>query len=135
MKKRVIAAVVLIPLLLLLALVAPEWIAAVTMGLLLSIGVYEMLYRTGIIRHPRLLLYAMVMAFAVTMWSYLDAVHAYLQLLLLVYTVLLFAEKPCGVLGNPYRELGGTRYRRRHMGRFLMRCCLLKRMHWIRFTA
>lgn len=92
MKKRIIAAVVLVPILLLLTLVAPEWIAALVMSLLLSIGTYEMLYRTGIIRHTRLLLYSMLMAFAVTMWSYFDAVHAYLMLLLLVFTVLLFTE-------------------------------------------
>jgi len=92
MKKRIVAAAVLVPVLLLLALVAPEWIAAVVMSLLLSIGTYELLYRTGIIRHTRLLLYSMLMAFAVTMWSYFDAVRAYLMLLLLVFTVLLFAE-------------------------------------------
>ena len=92
MRKRIIAAVVLIPMLLLLTLVAPEWIAAVVMSILLSIGTYEMLYKTGLIRRTRLILYAMVMAFAVTLWSYFGAMDAYLMLLLLVYTVLLFME-------------------------------------------
>ena len=92
MKKRVIAAVVLIPVLLLLALVAPQWVGALAMGLLLSIGTYELLYQTRLVRHSRLLLYSMAMAFAVTIWSYLDAIHAYLMLLLLVYCVLLFME-------------------------------------------
>ncbi len=92
MKKRVIAAVVLIPALLLLALVAPEWMGALVLSILLSIGTYEMLFRTGIVRHTRLVLYSMAMAFAVTMWSYLDAVHAYLMLLLLVFCVAMFAE-------------------------------------------
>ena len=115
MKKRVIAAVVLIPLLLLLALVAPEWIAAVAMGLLLSIAVYEMLYRTGIIRHARLLLYSMVMAFAVTMWSYLGAIHAYLQLLMLVFTLLLFAEMMMDHVKVRFEMLGAS-----FLGGFLM---------------
>ena len=92
MKKRIVAAVVLVPMLLLLTLVAPEWIAAVVMSILLSIGSYEMLYRTGLVRHPRLILYPMVMAFAVTMWSYFGALQAYLMLMLLVFTLLLFAE-------------------------------------------
>ena len=92
MKKRIVAAAVLIPLLLLLTLVAPEWIAAVVMSILLSIGTYEMLYKTGLVRRSRLILYAMVMAFAVAMWSYFDAMDAYLMLLLLVYTALLFSE-------------------------------------------
>ena len=92
MKKRIVAAVVLVPMLLLLTLVAPEWIAAVVMSILLSIGSYEMLYRTGLVRHPRLILYPMVMAFTVTMWSYFGALQAYLMLMLLVFTMLLFAE-------------------------------------------
>ena len=92
MKKRIVAAAVLIPLLLLLTLVAPEWIAAVVMSILLSIGTYEMLYTTGLVRRSRLILYAMVMAFAVSMWSYFDAMDAYLMLILLVYTALLFSE-------------------------------------------
>ena len=92
MKKRILAAAVLVPMLLLLTLVAPEWVAAVVMGILLSIGTYEMLYKTGLIRRTRLILYAMVMAFAVTMWSYFDAIQAYLMLLLLIFTALLFVE-------------------------------------------
>ena len=92
MKTRVIAAVVLIPVLLLLALVAPEWLGALAMSFLLSIGTYEMLYRTGLVRHSRMILYAMAMAFAVSIWSYLGAMQAYLMLLLLVYLVLLFSE-------------------------------------------
>ena len=92
MKKRIVAAAVLIPLLLLLTLVAPEWIAAVVMSILLSIGTYEMLYTAGLVRRSRLILYAMVMAFVVSMWSYFDAMDAYLMLILLVYTALLFSE-------------------------------------------
>ena len=92
MKKRILAAAVLVPLLLLLTLVAPEWIAAVVMGILLSIATYEMLYKTGLIRRTRLILYSMVMAFCVTMWSYFDAIQAYLMLLMLIFTALLFVE-------------------------------------------
>ena len=96
MKKRILAAAVLVPMLLLLTLVAPEWVAAVVMGILLSIGTYEMLYKTGLIRRTRLILYAMVMAFAVTMWSYFDAIQAYLMLLLLIFTALLFVDMMMG---------------------------------------
>ena len=92
MKTRVIAGAVLVIVLLLLVLVAPKWLAAVVFGLLLAIEAYELLYVTGLVRHTRLLIYSAVMAVLVTVWSYLDAVHAFLVLGVLVFTVLLFAE-------------------------------------------
>ena len=92
MKTRILAAAVLVPILFLLVLVAPTILASVIFGLLLAIGSYELLYRTRLVRHPRLVIYSSVMAFAVVMWSYADAVHAYLVLGVLVFAMLLFAE-------------------------------------------
>ena len=92
MKTRIIAAAVLVPILLILVLIAPKIIAAILFGLLLAIGAYELLYGTGLVRKPRLVLYAAIMSFAVCMWSYMEAVQAYLLLMLLVFCVLLFAE-------------------------------------------
>ena len=56
MKTRIIAAVVLIPVLLLLVLAAPKMIAAVIFASLMTIAAYELLYRTGLVRHARLVL-------------------------------------------------------------------------------
>ena len=92
MKTRVIAAAVLVPVLLLIVLVAPKIVAAVIFGLMLSIGAYELLYRTGVVRHMRLVLYSSVMAFAVTMWSYYGAIHAYALIGVMVFVSLLFVE-------------------------------------------
>ena len=92
MKTRIIAAVVLIPLLLLLVLVAPKWLAAVVFGLVLAIAVYELLFATRLVRHGRLVIYSAAMAFATSIWSYFGAVHAYAVLGILVFLILLFAE-------------------------------------------
>ncbi len=92
MKTRIISAAILVPLLLLLVLVAPKALAAVVMGALLAIGTYELLYRTRLVRHIRLVLYSCAMAFAVTMWSYWGAAHAWLVLLLMAFFILLFSE-------------------------------------------
>ena len=92
MKTRIIAAAVLVPILFLLVLVAPKIVAAIVVGLLLAIGAYELLYRTGLVRHIRLVAYSCVMAFAVTMWSYFGAVHAYALIGVLVFCILLFGE-------------------------------------------
>ena len=92
MKTRIIAAAVLIPVLLILVLAAPKILAALVMGVLMSIGAYELLYGTGLVTHPRLVIYSAVMAFAVAMWSYAGAVHAYAVLGLLIFVMILFGE-------------------------------------------
>ena len=92
MKTRVIASAVLVPVLLIVVLVAPKAVAAVIFGLMLAIAAYELLYRTGLVRHVRLVIYSAAMAFAVSMWSYFGAVHAYAVLGILAFMMLLFAE-------------------------------------------
>lgn len=92
MKQRVITALVLIPLLCLLVLAAPKIVAAVVWGLLMMIGVYELLYCTGLVRHPRMVLYSALMAFGTCLWSYYGAMQAVWLLMLLVFWVLLFSE-------------------------------------------
>ena len=92
MKTRTIAGIAMAAALLFLVLIAPKGLAAVVYGLLMAIGAYELLYSTGLVRHHRLVIYSMIMAFAVTMWSYYNAIHAYLLLLLLIFTAALFTE-------------------------------------------
>ena len=92
MKTRIIAAAVLVPVLFLVVLAATEIVAAVVLGVLLAIASYELLYRTGLVTHPRLVVYSSVMAFGISMWSYLDSIHAYFILMVMVYFMLLFAE-------------------------------------------
>ena len=92
MKKRIATAVVMVPLLILLLLVAPQWLAAVLFGVMMAIAAYELLYRTRLVRQGRLVIYSAVMAFAVVLWSYFGALQAYLLLGLLVFVMLLFME-------------------------------------------
>ena len=92
MKTRILAAAVLIPLLLLLVLAAPKIVAAIVFGVMMAIGSYELIYRTGLVKHPRLVVYSALMAFGVTMWSYFGAVHAYGVLGVLLFLIVLFSE-------------------------------------------
>ena len=92
MKTRIITAAVAIPLLLLVLMVLDKQIAAVVWGLMMAISAYELLYGTGLIREPRLVIYSCVMAFAVTLWSYFGAVHAYFLLLVMLFLIVLYAE-------------------------------------------
>ena len=92
MKTRIIASAILVPLLFLITLVAPVTVAAVVFGLLLAIGVYELLYRTGLVRHVRMVLYSALSAFLLSMWSCYGSVHAYLLLGVVIFCMLLFME-------------------------------------------
>ena len=92
MKTRIITGAVLVLVLLLMVFAAPKMLSTVVFGLVMSIGSYELLYGTGLVRHPRLVIYAAIMAFLVAMWSYFDAVHAVLLLLVLAFVMVLFAE-------------------------------------------
>ena len=92
MKTRIIAAVVLIPILLVLVLFAPKIFSAVIFSLLMAVGAYELLYRTHLVQNIRLVIYSALMAFAVIMWSYAGALQAYMLLGLMVFSMLLFME-------------------------------------------
>lgn len=92
MKTRIISAAILVPVLFIVVLALPKWVAAVVYGVMMAIGAYELLYGTGLVKHPRLVIYSAIMAFAVTIWSYNGAVHAYGVLGVLAFVVALFGE-------------------------------------------
>ena len=75
-----------------LLLWAPDMVFAVAVGLMASVGSYELLYRTGLQKHVRLNVYSAVMAFAVTLWSCNGRNYALALIGILLYYVLLFAE-------------------------------------------
>ena len=92
MKTRIIAAVALLPLLLLIVLAAPKVFTAILFGAMASIAAYELLTGTGIVKNLRLNIYAMVMAFWCSMWSGLELEYSWLLLSILLYWVVLMAE-------------------------------------------
>ena len=92
MKTRILAAAFLVPALFLIVLVLPKAVAAVVMGILQATASYELLYRTRLVTKPRLVIYCAGMAFAIAIWSYSGAIHAYFVLMMLVYFLLMFSE-------------------------------------------
>lgn len=92
MKTRVIAAVVLLPLLLIVVLVLPKAFTGILFGLMAALAAYELLYGTSLVRQPRLVAYAMVMAFLVSMWSCFGKEYSVAVLGVLVYFAVLFGE-------------------------------------------
>ena len=92
MKTRLITAGVLIPLLLVVVLWMPEIVTAVILGAIVAIAAYELMFVTNLVKHTRLVIYAMVMAFAVTIWSFFGMNESVGTLGLLAFISVLFAE-------------------------------------------
>jgi phosphatidate cytidylyltransferase len=92
MKIRTIAAGALLPVVIIVALFAPKIVAALCVGIMCAIASYEMLNTTKLVRHPRMLLYTMVMAFLVAIWSYLGSVAVFAAVLAFVFFFMLFTE-------------------------------------------
>lgn len=92
MKLRILAALVLVPILLLVVFVAPKILAVVIIGLLCALSVYELLWSTGILRQPRLVAYTAVLALLVPLWCYFGAEPLWGKIVTLGFFSLLFGE-------------------------------------------
>ena len=92
MKTRIVAAVALLPILLLIVLAAPKIFTAILFGAMAAIAAYELLNGTGLVKHIRVCIYAMVSAFWIVLWCGLDIEYVWLVISLLLFWVLMFAE-------------------------------------------
>ena len=92
MKTRIIAAVVLLPLLLLVVLALPKIFTALLFGALAAIGVRELLSGTGLVKQPRLCVYGMIMAAFIAIWSNMWSSYPLLFIGIAAFAVVLFAE-------------------------------------------
>ena len=92
MKKRIIAAAVALPLLLVVLLVLPQIATAILMAAVCAVACWELMCVTGLVRHLRLFIYSAVMAAAISIWSFLGCPHGMAVLLLMLYFSALAAE-------------------------------------------
>ncbi len=92
MKTRVLSAVALLPLLFVCIFFLPKICTAVVFGLAGSIAAWELLHSTGHVRHPRLIAYAAVSAFLMSLWSWSGQSQAYLTLLTVAVFAAFFGE-------------------------------------------
>lgn len=105
MKTRVIAAVALLPLLLLIVLAAPPVYTAILFAIMAAIAAYELLSGTGIVKNTRLCIYTMVLAFWCVLWCGLKIGYAWLLLGILVFWIALFAEMMASQMKLPFEKV------------------------------
>jgi phosphatidate cytidylyltransferase len=92
MLKRTVVGLILVPLLFIVALWAPKIVLTVFVAAFSAISVNELLFNTGLVRNSRMLLYTMIMAFAVPLWSYFGCPYPAALVGMLVFYVALFSE-------------------------------------------
>lgn len=104
MKTRILAGAGIVVVLLAVLFFAPNWIAALFVGLMTAIASYELLWGTGLVKHVRLNIYSAVMAFVVPVWSYFGCPYPVALAAVLVYCTLIFAEMMCSKLALPTKD-------------------------------
>ena len=92
MKTRIISATVLLPILLVIVLALPKLITALLLAVCAAIAAYELMYKTELVRHTRLVAYSMAAAFVVPVWCYFGMPQGWGLLGILLFVSLLFAE-------------------------------------------
>lgn len=92
MKTRILTAVILVPALLAILFIAPKFMTAIVFALLCAVAAFEMLFNTRLIKHRRLIIYAMITAFIVPLWSFWGASATLGQIGLLIFVGLMFME-------------------------------------------
>ena len=92
MFKRIMVAVIFIPLLLVIIFVAPPIALPITISALSAIAIHEILWSTGCVKHFRISVYSTVLGALIPFWFYLSgqSIHAFRGIF--VYVVLLFCE-------------------------------------------
>ena len=92
MLKRIVVSVILLPLLLLVLLWAPKICTALLFAALAGIAAWELLAGTGLVKEIRPVIYTVIIAALVPVWSYFGCNGALGEAGALVFFVLLFME-------------------------------------------
>ena len=92
MKSRIITAAVALPLLLGVLIFLPPWATAIFLSLANVLAAWELLWETGLVKHPRLVAYAAIFAAGVSVWCYFGNPYAWGIAGAVVFCALLFGE-------------------------------------------
>lgn len=92
MKARIISAAILLPICFLIIWVLPKAVCAIAVAVLCAFMAYELLKRTELVPHTRLIVYTMLAAFLVPIWCHLGMSRPWGQLGLLVFFCAIFGE-------------------------------------------
>ena len=105
MKTRVVAAVALLPLLLVVLIALPPVFTAILLAAMSAVAAYELLWGTGLVKHPRLVAYAMIEAAFIGIWCGFGSPYAWGLLGVLVFVLALFVEMLAANTKLPFEKI------------------------------
>ena len=111
MGKRILVAVIFIPLLLIaFYVISPVWpvILPIIVAVLSMIAVHEALWSTSFLKHPRISGYSILLAGVIPFWVYYDGWPLPALCGLFIYAVLLFAEAIASHKQVTLEKMGGA---------------------------
>ena len=108
MKTRILAALVLVPVLLIVILLLPKVCTAVLLGLMSALAAYELMQGAKLVTHTRLTVYAMVFAFGVPLWCFFGKVYEIALVGILVFVALVYMELLLKKGKMPYADIATT---------------------------
>lgn len=106
--KRVIVAVVCVPILLAMVYVAPVWMLPAAVALLSAIAIFEALYSTGFLQHSRITAYSILLAGLIPFWVFYDSRSLPVLVGLFIYVVLIFCDAMASHKKVGLEKIGGA---------------------------
>lgn len=105
MKTRILAAVALLPLLLIVVLALPSIYTAILFGLMAAIGAYELLWRTGLVKVRSLVAATAVFAFLTCLWSGLGHPYVWALTGVLAFAAILYGHVLASHAKLPFEKI------------------------------
>ena len=105
MKTRIIASAIYLPLILIVFLVLPSVFTALLLAAMCAVAAWELCWSTGLVRHPRLLVYTMLAAFSVALWNQFGSPHGWGIAGGLVFSAALFGEMLLSKAKLPFEKV------------------------------
>lgn len=108
MGKRILVAVIGVPLIFLALFGAPGWVLPVVVSILSMVAVHEVMWSTGFVKHPRISGYALVLAGLIPFWVYAGEPKFLILFALFPYVALLFGEAMASHYTVTMEKMGGS---------------------------
>lgn len=108
MGKRIMVAVVLVPVLLAVLFLAPSWFLPIVISLLGMIAIHEVLWSTGFVRNPKISALAIALGGLIPFWVFIGERMLPALVTLVVYVLLLFGVAMASHGSVTMEKMGGS---------------------------
>ena len=108
MGKRIMVAVIFVPLIILMLFFAPSWVLPVVVSGLAMIALHEVLWSTGFVKNPKISGLAIVLAGLIPFWVFVGERMLPALVTLFLYVVLLFAVAMKSHYTVTMEKMGGS---------------------------